>query len=348
MKKYKLLGDGSYGCVIQPEVACKQNIVEIGKQSKKNNVSKLFLNEDSKNAYLRESKLAKLINKWDPESNYFVAPTKLCKTTIKEILKNPASKKCNDMPYYSKNEDLDSILINQIIMPNYGIDLVDYLQNYERINKRKLPLQKWIKLIKNILQGLIVLQRNKVLHLDLKNNNLLYDGEKVRIIDFSLVTSMENFYKKESHRSHLGYDYFPNPLEFLLLYNYYYNTCDDCILIDDYVNTLVSFREKPYQSFLKFYNLIDIVSIVNDLLGWIKVTDNWVDVLNQNANKIDIYQFATICVSIDHLLDYSVASNQDMVNYIHFIKFILNPDFRMRPTATQAYVVYKDLFNSGK
>ena len=352
MKKYKLLGDGSYGCVIQPEVPCKTNIVELNKKnSKKQNVSKLFLNYDSENAYLRESKFAKLINKWDPESNYFVAPSKICNTSIREILKNPASKECYDMPYYSKREKLDTIMINQIIMPNFGIDLIEYLEKYQRINKKKFPLQRWIKLLKNILHGLMVLQKNKVLHLDIKNNNILYDEDKLRLIDFSLVTSMDKFYKNESNRRHLGSDYFPNPPEFLLLYNYYYHHClpeKDCILIEKYLKTLQSFKDTPYNNFLKFYNVKDILIILNDLLEWIHTTDDWVDVLNQSANKIDIYQFGTVSVNIDHFLDYSSASHEEQVNYIHFIKCILHPDFRMRPTAAQAYFIYKDLFNLGK
>lgn len=345
MKKYKLLGDGSYGCVIQPDVNCKKNIIELNKtKEKRHNVSKLFLNDDD-HIYLRESKLAKLINVWDQNSNYFVAPSKLCKTSIKEILKNPASKQCSDMPYYSKyDRNLDSTMINQIVMPNFGIALNDYLKKYYQLNKKKVSLTRWISMIKNVLEGLIVLQKYKVIHLDLKSNNLLYDEDKVRIIDFSLAKSMKNFYKEDSHKNYFGIDYFPYPPEFLLLYNNHYTNCSECVLFEDYLKTLQSFQDESYNSFLKFYSLTDILIILSDLLQWIQNTDNWVDVLNDYVNKIDIYQFGTICVSIDNLLDYSNASPNVIANYIHFIKLIVNPDVRLRATAKQAYTIYKELF----
>lgn len=344
----KYLGEGSFGCVIQPEVTCTKDIEVLNKTpTSQVNISKLFLLEQDRDIhyFLKEKKLAKLINKWDPESKFFVTPSKICKTSVKQILKNPVSTDCTQLGYYSKTDKLDSIFINQIVMPNFGIDLESYLDKYIEKNSKKFPLKRWISLLKNPLLGLIILQKNKYLHLDLKHLNVLYDEDKLRIIDFSIVTSATDFYKIEKNKEHLKHNYFPNPLEFLLIYYLHYSKCvidKGCFLFKEYITTLKSFR--TFNNFLKFFNIKEILNCITDLVEWINYTSDWVDILNLNTNKIDIYGLATVCISLDNYLDYSTVSNEEAIKYIKFIQYIGNPDFRMRPTSVQAYEVYKTLF----
>ena len=266
MQKPKFIGEGSFGCVIQPEVACKKDTEVLNKTpTKRVAISKLFLSRDNIDLryFLKESKLAKLINKWDPESKFFVAPSKICKTSVKEILKNPVSKKCREMPYYSMKERTDSILINQIVMPNFGIDLADYLDKYILKNSKKFPLKRWILILKNVLLGLFVLQKHKYIHLDMKHQNLLYDEDKLRIIDFSIVTPAASFYKLERNKERLKHNYFPNPFEFLLVYYFHYNTCTvekGCFIFKEYLNSLKSFN--AFNNVLKFHSMKEILSTV--------------------------------------------------------------------------------------
>jgi serine/threonine protein kinase len=349
MQKPKFIGEGSFGCVIQPEVACKKDIEVLNKKPPKRlAISKLFLSRDNIDLryFLKESKLAKLINKWDPESKFFVAPSKICKTSVKEILKNPVSKKCYDMPYYSMKERTDSILINQIVMPNFGIDLAKYLDKYITKNSKKFPLKRWILILKNVLLGLIVLQKHKYIHLDMKHQNLLYDEDKLRIIDFSIVTPTTGFYKLERNKERLKHNYFPYPFEFLLVYYFHYSTSctveKGCFIFKEYVNSLKSFN--AFNNVLKFHSMKEILNTVTELVDWIHHTPDWLDVLMEHATNIDVYGLATICMSIDHDLDYSTVSNEEAIKYIQFIKCIGHLDFRMRPTPAQAYDIYKTLF----
>jgi len=69
--------------------------------------------------------------------------------------------------------------------------LFDYLDGYDIVyNLYNEPLQKRKKYAKDLVDLVLLLHRNKMVHNDLKNNNVMIDtkNNKVRIIDFGVAT----------------------------------------------------------------------------------------------------------------------------------------------------------------
>lgn len=336
MKK-ELIGEGSFGCIFISEIPCTSQIEVLNKRaSGQQTVGKIFTYYDNKhNAIETEKKLARLVNKWDPAANYFAVPTKICKTSIDMVKRHPAALQCSELNYFDKAE------LDQIVMPYYGLDLDAYMKKYLELFRRKFPVEYFLPMVKNLLEGVAVLQKNKSVHMDLKLNNVLFDNFKLRIIDFSLLRSYGEVYNAKSR---LSYNYLPYPLEFLLVYHYHYHKCEDCSLYQDYVENLHSFGSTPYKSFLKFHTLNEILKTIDQLEKWQATTPTWLDTVISKADTIDIYSVGTMCIDMDEYLDYSTISKSAKRNYVAFVKQVSSIDFRERPNALQALDLFDRLF----
>ena len=173
----KLLGEGGFGCVFQPEIPCVRDTVYLSKkkQQRASMVSKIFT---SSVTLQKENTYAKLVYSWDKEGKYFVVPTKLCKTTRFQIEKNKAVKECKSL------QNVSSKYIPQIVMPNAGVDLFTFMEAYVNRRFRKVPLQIWIKLLENVFLAVKILHQQGYVHLDIKAENIIYDGRIGRVSDF--------------------------------------------------------------------------------------------------------------------------------------------------------------------
>ena len=83
--KHEVIGEGSYGCVIKPELKCDSDKQIITKNKSKDNISKLF---ESKKNYKNEFKLAKKISKIDPSGKNMLIPTYGCASSYNNIISN--------------------------------------------------------------------------------------------------------------------------------------------------------------------------------------------------------------------------------------------------------------------
>lgn len=340
--KHELLGEGSFGCIFIPEIPCTSGVEVLNRKAVgQQTVGKVFTYYDNKHGAIEiEKKLARLVNKWDPEGRYFVIPSKICKTTLEMVQKHPSASQCSELNYFDK-ADLD-----QIVMPYYGLDLNSYMKEYLRLFRRKFPVEFFLPMIKNALMGVKVLQDHKVIHMDIKSNNVLFDNITLRIIDFSLLRTYTEVYRTAKFKERLSYSYFPYPLEFILVYNHYYGKCSrDCNMYRKYVESLNAFGSGAYRSFIKFHSLNEIAKTVDVLEKWAETTPNWFDVVNSKTDVIDIYSIGTMCIDVDEYLDYSNLSVGVKRNYVKLVKALSAIDFRERPNAVQALELFDILFS---
>ena len=340
--KHELIGEGSFGCIFIPEIPCTSGVEILNKEVKgRQTVGKVFTYYDNKyNAIETEKKLARLVNKWDPQGLYFAIPNKICKTTMEMVKKHPAAEQCSELNYFDRAE------LDQIVMPYYGLDLGEYMKKYMELFKRKFPVEFFIPMVKNLLLGVAVLQNHKGIHMDIKSSNILFDNFKARIIDFSLLRTYGEVYKMDKFKSRLQYSYLPYPLEFLLVYHYHYMKCkeSECSIYRHFIDTLNSFGSTSYRSFLKFHTLNEIIKTIADLEQWIKDTPGWFEMINQKADVIDVYSIGMVCVDLEEYLDYSTLSKVAKGNYIKFVKELTAIDFRKRPNALEALQLFDRLF----
>ena len=167
----KFIAKGTSGCVVTPNYRC-----EPADEVSQDKVSKIFRTEDSFKTEIKESNVFKTI---DPTGKYFFKIHQSCEFNA---------------DLNKKQIELENDLLNcdgskyMYIANNAGIDLTkpDFKSKEE-----------FDKVLINILEGLMLLKKNKLAHRDIKPANLSValnpDGSKKgMILDYGLVTSISN------------------------------------------------------------------------------------------------------------------------------------------------------------
>jgi len=216
----KLIGEGAYGCVYQPAIRCE------GNYSKKRNmgtVSKLLYSKNAATEYATKS----LLEPIDPEQKYLLYPIKTCK---------PSSASENIAEYESCADD-DTTLI----MYKYGgKDLTHFMVDLNAAAFGKTHVI-FMEGFMNLFIGLERLHQGDLIHLDIKNENVLAlktekcgpsglfscfggaidESYLMRFIDFGLSKKVDFFldgddtYMKDDLIYWGNYPYYPFDLRFL-------------------------------------------------------------------------------------------------------------------------------------
>ncbi len=169
MTNSKVLGKGAYGCVFKPALNC------VNMKKFENDLGKIMFNYEN---YKEESEISNILKKIDPNNDYLLFPIdKKCNVVKNVIVKNDPSNKCDIF-------DKSYLTYGQLIMKDGGISLMDY--------KFKLNRKSLLKLLLNLFLGVELLIKNKLIHQDIKLDNVVI-GDKVKLIDFGLLTSFKDF-----------------------------------------------------------------------------------------------------------------------------------------------------------
>lgn len=333
----KLLGEGGFGCVFQPEIPCVRDTVYLSKKKKGvTTVSKIFT---SPHTVQTENAYAKVIYSLDKEGRYFVVPTKLCKTTRVQIQKNKAVEDCKSL------KNVQTKYIPQIVMPHAGIDLFGYMETYVNQQLKKVSLLVWIKLLENIFPAVKLLHQHGYVHLDIKAENIIYDGRIGRVSDFGLMSPHKKVYQSKSHNESLAY--LPYPLEMLIVNYRHFHSCDEplggCSLYVKYMESLHSFGKMAADAFLRYHPKQEIINEVARLEQWIEEDPAWFEMVREQADKIDVYSIGNMCIHMEWFLDFSQAPPQVQMKYQQFVAQLTTLDFRNRPNIEQAYQLYKQI-----
>lgn len=155
----------------------------------------------------------------------------------------------------------------QILYKDGGMDLYDYI-NDESPTKFMTIMNN----IKYMLRGLEIMAQNKLVHQDIKLENLVFNGKKLYLIDFGLMTSFAKVYK---NKEFLKYDYLPFPPE------YKYEAFGAGKFKDIFMSHLKTHRifrllKKIYPDYMDDLNAID----------------------STNAAKIDIYSLGIVLLQL--------------------------------------------------
>lgn len=329
-----LLGEGGYGCVFLPEIPCVHDVEYLNPRSTGTQVSKIFTYTDA--SFTREVDVARKIKEWDSTGEYFLLPTKACKTTPALVKKNREVKKCEGFKDVEKNR-----YINQMVMPYGGVDVYTFLRDYYFHNHRKFPLAVWIRLLENVLEGLVVLKKHKITHMDIKAENTIFDGKKIKLFDFGLAKPFHDVYTHMNVRR-LSNHYFVYPPEFLMvakllepenngrvIHNLYY----------DFMQTLYSFESAVRENLYTYHPLKEIIREIKSLEGWTKKED-WVKKVSLHADKVDIYSVGVMCIDMERFLDYSQVPYTAQKLYRTLVRKMTEIDFRKRIDIEGAMVYY--------
>ena len=173
---------GTYGCVYAPAFTCA--IPDPVPRDRR--VSKIFKpNPVAPDDYYREyskehdlmAKLNGLLSSIDPDEDYFIYKYHVCK--VKKAGTNISS----SCPAFKSNPERDYFYALNYTKGEY--DLYTQLQgstNYTEYDFKILLVQ-----LKNVIQGLALLHKNGVYHLDVKSPNIILQDDLFKLIDFGLT-----------------------------------------------------------------------------------------------------------------------------------------------------------------
>lgn len=341
--KLKKLGEGSYGCVVSQPLKCsdKEKIITGKKQLEPNQVAKLFYD---KNDYRDEVRLSKLVKKIDPSETKLLIPTSACAVS-KHTLENPdninAIMKCEKITnqdsehQYYENTNRSTIpdKVWQLKMPYAGVDIDKALDEY----KNRITVKSFTKMIIPLFEALILLKEHKLVHQDIKLENVLVNKKKALLIDFSLMIPFKEVYTLSNYYR-LKRKYRPFPPEYYLtsLVMKYGNEINGIepqsalkkTISEKYDHHIekISYYFEPFYTSEELHQHNEYKSLLTMIL---KNTD----VMRKYANKIDVYSVGTL---IADLSKHHIKSPLTNTKFVQFMKGLLHPDPRFRTSAEDA------------
>jgi serine/threonine protein kinase len=336
-KKYNnnggsVLGIGSYGCVIRPNIACKNYI------SDNKYVSKLVNINDIKSEYDIIDLLG--LNKLNNFENHVSIPLEICnmkdnysKNDIKNIYKshkNDIIKCINQLPSLKMRDD------NANIIQLYG---GISFSRYREINNRQ-DIKYMIPYYDKLFQSIIFLNRNGIVHRDITHNNIVIDMDNnmVRLIDFGLSMFIDDTYNIKNIKTIVSFDYntykkgyYIWPIELYIFSNIY-----------DITNSKLEYiNEDVYNNYYNEYSKIwipnkdkkmyskKLLDDINKLNNYVKkkmvdinVNRDYTDIIKWKKevnSKLDVFSLGVFLIKEIQLLEPYSENKRFINNLKHFI-----------------------------
>lgn len=328
MTEPTVIGEGSYGCVHNPQLTCDKQ-----KGRKVNQISKLM---STKNA-TKEMKEYVLIDNADKNKHFYLGKPKKCKVgQTPENIK--AIEKCSDGQEYLTELNKYSLLV----MEYGGVDLDKYATIVNKWTKTPENVEKielfWMEMHR-ILLGLGVFLKNDIIHHDLKPQNIVYDEKNNRsnFIDFGLMGSKQNIMKNMKESNHwlaMFHWSFPLELEFLnkKFFDYFAKKTKDSK--DAYYKQIITDINKKNDTNKASSALTSLMSTILNksetkavadrtmkhyltefyvTLTELIIPNNYDAFMNKSIDTIDLYgtglAFANVLKNCRHLLDTKFADD---------------------------------------
>lgn len=300
----KLLDSGTYGCVISPPISDEKSIIEEFipyKNKDDNDVAKLYKN--GLTSFQKELIQFTKIRRIDP-NNIFTPKLK-------------GALKINNMFINSNIETcLNNKIIYELILENAG----------QKINTNfKISYPQFLLLFKEFLEGMIKMQNGNLVHRDIKPANVLYNGRRLKLIDFGLMCEKEDVYNIKKSVSVLSYKYPFYPPEFYVAFIFIMNIKNEensKDFVENIDNIYDMIERSEYFIFMNRYlqgeNFNKFKLGIKDFLSDIKKSyTKYSDLFNGDlALKADIYPLSFVLSSLNKNI---IFDNQTQKNFINLL-----------------------------
>ncbi len=327
----KFIGTGQYGCVFSPPLNCNKLQSRKSKSVKREKkVGKIFYS--NKEGY-KELINWELMRRIDPSNNFTVKFIEYCiidNNTLKLEDKNKDCEKFYNESYNFK-EKYDNYL--QIISDYGGI-------SFDKIDLENFNINKFLIGLKSLFNGLLVLDKANLIHMDIASRNLLYNLKKKKflLIDFGLALENKHLL---NHTHFFESDSEIYPPEFKL----YYCFKQDGMKLTERIFKSLMFREK-WRHMEKFYVLcldMDIHQFEEQIeglfreykkhfnKGGIKAVEK---LLLSTNNKIDLFSLGILLLKTLYkylkIVEYNNYLNLSLIKLIKNM-INMNPFLRYNP-----------------
>ncbi len=223
MKGGELIGTGSSSCIFYPNIPCDNE----GKRDiHDDKISKVIYHEESEKQSKNEFKINKLVREIRGYKNWALIYDKVCNPpSINEMIQydKQGIHDCLDDTSYEYDNFNDQ---SYMMVGNYGgITSDHYFRDKFNQSMSKEELEKefinMMKMLKPLYLGIKNLNKNGIIHNDIKYNNIVLDDNKFKLIDFGLSGTLSNnkHFKNRSIREfNTSRIYVFYPLEYILFY----------------------------------------------------------------------------------------------------------------------------------
>lgn len=316
MSSSKYISKGSYGCVFTPPFKCLDSKIK----TTNNQVAKFFYEKNDFNIeFNKEKRQAEIIQQLDKKNKWTVKYHDYCNVIIEPTVEN---KKCSYIKF--REEKL------QLIFDNGGITL----------SRSKINFNKLILAFSELLLGIIKMNKNNYVHLDIKPDNILYNSElnKLSIIDFGLsfkIESSKNKLNNDKKGKILNHNYPYFPPEFKIYFKKILNT--GILNLDfDTVNNLKNkiLLNYDYLNLQKYKSEIN-ENIEKEIINLIKKCEEDIELFKINFDekyiyKIDVYSLGISFIQI-YLQKLIIINEEDKELFDKFMEKIIIPIIKIDP-----------------
>jgi serine/threonine protein kinase len=196
------ISSGSYGCVNDPPIKCEDD-EDKSRSYYKNTVGKYFNKVSTAESEFELNRIVKMI---DPNHEWTLPLYKKC--VIKDFQKKDQTDRCEH--FNTQTSNITTYI--QLIYKYGGLDLYSVIDKYSnaKIENKQSEFIKIFNSLGPILKGLHKLNEKKLGHFDIKPGNILYNGNKLSIIDFGLMINTTSIFRSENEKYLLfNYQYYP-------------------------------------------------------------------------------------------------------------------------------------------
>ena len=215
----KILATGSSSCIFRPNIPCKEG----NNKRSDDQISKIVYGKKSDRYLKQEKKLNGIIKTIKGYGNWALIYDKFCKApSYDNIFKYETDIiKCMDKYYEDEFNKTNNMMIGK-----YGGDTFeDYFIDHILKNKSLKTIEKHmyilLKKMEPLFIGLKALYDNKIVHLDIKVNNIVIHEGKFKYIDFGLSSKLsdnDHFEKRSSSEFNNKRIYLWYPMEYIYAY----------------------------------------------------------------------------------------------------------------------------------
>ena len=346
----ELLATGSSSCVFNPNFPCKRNGVIDDER-----ISKIIYNPGAKQESQHEKKMNEAIKKIRGYSSWAIIFDQFCKPFPKEVL-STYDKRGIDNCFDSDSEDIDDEFDENSYMMNgiYGGETFDdYFMNMFEDKQMSVPQRdkqflKLMRMMEPLFLGLKRMSEKKIVHNDIKPNNIVVHDGVFKYIDFGLagkLTNKKHFQQRslDELRSNRIYMYYP--LEYLL----YYATKQQ--LDDELQRMNTKYKRNDYDLLENIHSIFgrDTVTIYYETVDQIRNKK-----INQTKmiKSIDTYSLG-ILIPMLFLRSEVIGAIQEgsqLMDDFYALFGVMTSTFlpNIRITAENAYKQFKQLLNKYK
>jgi len=353
-----LLGQGSYGCVFRPALACKGNT-----RNRPGQISKLMDGVDA----IEELKQRDLFHSVDPAQKYFLYPFEICDPKL---------------PFNTNNH------VKNCKVPMKVRKILQSLDGGESINTIKLEPSDYpafFKSITNLFEGLEKAHAKDIIHNDIKPDNIVVAKEKdhfnSRFIDFGISFKWDDLDRMSANkkspfiRNMSGHSFFDKQYNYWSIEVSFANphpVNKRKVIYDFYKNTIHGEKTIPYRMFYKKVpgTAVEKAVIDETYLSWLEdklkqmtPTQKYkfifekddVYALGRTLSEIFYHRFGQRDegMSAPHIIvehnpikftkDEAVRLAEEVaIPYYKLVRAMMSPDIRTRLTMKEAGKMYDD------